>query len=193
MLPWEPSVVGLLPFPAVLDQMARDMFWTQQLGNAVLSQRPDVMDAIQRMRQQAFSYGYLRSNQYERVIAVPGNIQIVPAGPDVFYVPMYDPYLVYVRPRPGFHVEAAIRFGPAIYIGAAFQPWGWGGAGFGWRDHSIIIDHRPWDRRWANRAVYDRRYEASRPHYGGPRQERHDVRRGSERERGRDHGRDDGR
>ena len=189
MLPWQPSVIALLPFPSVLDQMARDMWWTQQLGNAVLSQRPDVMDAIQRLRQEAVSYGYLRSNQYERVIAGSGNIEIVPVGPDVFYVPVYDPYLVYVRPRPGFHVEAAIRFGPAVVIGGAFGPWGWGGAGFGWRDHSILLDHRPWERTWVNRAAYDRRYEERRAHYDGPRQERHDVRR--ERERDHDRGRDD--
>ena len=33
--------------------MARDPGWSQALGNAVLSQRPDVMDAVQRMRQKA--------------------------------------------------------------------------------------------------------------------------------------------
>lgn len=49
-LPWDPSVMALLPFPSVLDMMARDPGWTQQLGGAVLAQRPDVMDAVQRMR-----------------------------------------------------------------------------------------------------------------------------------------------
>ena len=46
-LPWDPSVQALLPFPSVLDTMASDMPWTTQLGNAVLAQRPDVMDAVQ--------------------------------------------------------------------------------------------------------------------------------------------------
>ena len=50
-LPFDPSVMALIPFPTVLDQMARDAGWTQQLGNAVLAQRPDVMDGVQRMRQ----------------------------------------------------------------------------------------------------------------------------------------------
>ena len=49
-LQWDPSVLALLPFPSVLDMMARDMEWTEQLGNAVLTQRADVMEAIQRMR-----------------------------------------------------------------------------------------------------------------------------------------------
>jgi len=29
-LPWDPSVQALLPFPSVLDMMARDMAWTSQ-------------------------------------------------------------------------------------------------------------------------------------------------------------------
>src|SRR6202035_5176051 len=40
-LPWDPSVLALLPFPSVLNMMARDMGWTQALGNAVLAQRPE--------------------------------------------------------------------------------------------------------------------------------------------------------
>jgi len=62
MLPWDPSILGLLPFPSVLDQMARDPAWTQALGQAVLAQRPDVMDAVQRQRGLAQQYGYLRTN-----------------------------------------------------------------------------------------------------------------------------------
>jgi hypothetical protein len=45
-LPWDPSLLALLPFPSVLDMMAQDAGWTQALGAAVLNQRPDVMDAV---------------------------------------------------------------------------------------------------------------------------------------------------
>jgi hypothetical protein len=146
--------MALLPFPSVLDQMARDPGWTQQLGSAVLAQRGDLMDAVQRMRQQAYDYGYLRSSQYDQVIYHgPGSIEIVPAAPGYYAVPIYDPRVVYVRPRPGFYVGSAIRFGPAISIGAAFAPWGWGGVGFGWHDHTILYDRRPWERNWASRPV----------------------------------------
>jgi len=31
-LPWDPSVQALLPFPSVLDMMASDMAWTNELG-----------------------------------------------------------------------------------------------------------------------------------------------------------------
>lgn len=41
-LEWDPSVLALLPFPSVLSMMAQDPAWTQQLGDAVLAQRPDV-------------------------------------------------------------------------------------------------------------------------------------------------------
>ena len=66
-LQWDPSIMALLPFPSVLDMMARDPAWTQQLGNAVLTQDADVMDAVQRMRQRAMSYGYLTPNGYMNV------------------------------------------------------------------------------------------------------------------------------
>ena len=49
-LQWDPSVLALLPFPSVLDMMAKDPAWIEQLGNAVLAQRGDVMDAVQRLR-----------------------------------------------------------------------------------------------------------------------------------------------
>src|SRR6202011_5200964 len=56
-LSWDPSVLALLPFPSVLDMMASDMAWTTDLGNAVLQQRAEVIDAIQRMRRKAMEYG----------------------------------------------------------------------------------------------------------------------------------------
>jgi hypothetical protein len=61
-LQWDPSILALLPFPSVLDMMARDPAWTEQLGNAILTQDAEVMDAVQRMRQRARSYGYLAPN-----------------------------------------------------------------------------------------------------------------------------------
>ena len=177
-LPWDPSVLALLPFPSVLNVMAQDMGWTQALGNAVLSQRPEVMDAVQRMRQEAYQYGYLRSNPYDRVVVGgPGDIEIVPVNPDYYYVPVYNPYVVFAPPRAGFFVGGAIRFGPGITIGAAFAPFGWGHPFLDWRAHQIIIDNHPWVRTWNNRAVYVHPYTAPyrRPEPGARIQEHHDV------------------
>jgi hypothetical protein len=50
--------------------MARDPAWTEQLGNAVLTQRSEVMDAVQRMRRKARDYGYLGPNGYVNVLTV---------------------------------------------------------------------------------------------------------------------------
>ena len=47
-LQWDPSVIALLPFPSVLDMMSRDPGWTEQLGDAVLTQRPEVMELIRK-------------------------------------------------------------------------------------------------------------------------------------------------
>ncbi len=174
-LPFDPSVLALLPFPSILDQMARDPNWTQQLGSAVLVQRNDVMDVVQRLRDQAYQYGYLRSNPYESVTYSPGYVVIQPVNPGAYYVPYYNPLVVYRRPRPGFFAGSAIRFGPAITIGAGFSPFGWSGAGFGWREHNILIDRRPWVRTWSNRAAYVPPAAYARPRYEGPRVERHDI------------------
>jgi hypothetical protein len=152
-LPWDPSVQALLPFPSVLETMASDMSWTTQLGNAVLAQRPDVMDAVQRMRHKAQGFGYLRTNA-QVIVSTGPFITILPAQPDFYCVPVYDPGIVFLAPRPGFAVGLGINFGFGIAIGAAFRPWGWGGVRFGWDTHAWFIGDRPWGRTWANRATY---------------------------------------
>ncbi|MGI8742017.1 MAG: DUF3300 domain-containing protein [Bryobacteraceae bacterium] len=77
-LPWDSSVQALLPFPATLSMLASDMRWTTGLGNAFLAQQPDVMDAVQRMRQRARDYGYLRSN--EQVVVTRRSVRRDQAG-----------------------------------------------------------------------------------------------------------------
>jgi hypothetical protein len=153
-LPWDPSVLALLPFPTVLDMMARDPQFTGTLGNAVLSQRPDVMDAVQRQRQLAHSYGYLTPTAYDNVVDDGGYLAIQPVNPAYYYVPVYSPAIVFFAPRPGFFIGGAIRFGPVVAIGPAFGRYGWGGAGFGWGSHAILIDHHAWTRTYYNRGVY---------------------------------------
>ena len=175
-LPWDPSVLALLPFPSVLDMMAHDPTWTEQLGNAVLTQRPDVMDAVQRMRRKARDYGYLEPNGYVNVLTDGGYIQILPVNPSVIYVPYYDPYVVFAPPRPGFVVATAIHFGPAVTIGVTFGTWGWWvGSGFLWPSHAILIDHRPWERVWVGRDLYVHPYAHPWVHPVGPRVEVHHL------------------
>lgn len=177
-LQWDASVMALLPFPSVLDMMADDPNWTQQLGDAVLSERPEVMDAVQRMRKQAHDYGYLQNNPYDRVVDDEGEYEIQPVNPAYIYVPTYDPYVVFAAPRPGFFLGGAIRFGPAIVIGAPFWAWGWGHPYFGWRSHDIFFDATPWRRGWVNRGYYVHSYARPYVRRPGPRVERHQVVRG---------------
>jgi Protein of unknown function (DUF3300) len=173
-LPWDPSVEALLPFPSVLDMMAGDMPWTHEVGDAVLAERAEVMDAVQRMRHEAWNYGYLRSNDEIIVTSTP-DIEIRPIGPDSMVVPLYDPRIVFAPPRHGFAVATAIHFGPVVSLGVGFTPWGWGGARFVWPSHTVIINRTPWDRTWANRRTYVHPYTVHR--YAGQRPlERHELR-----------------
>jgi Protein of unknown function (DUF3300) len=181
-LPWDPSVLALLPFPSVLDTMASDMNWTNDLGNAVLAQRPDVMDAVQRMRQKAKDFGYLRSNG-QIVVSGGPYIAIEPVDPGFIVVPTYDPFIVFAAPRPGFFVGGAIGFGFGIRIGAWFRPWGWGATRIGWGEHAVFINNVRWERTWVNRRAYVHPYPGVHRYAGPARAEHHELIQRSARER----------
>jgi hypothetical protein len=178
-LPWDPSLLGLLPFPSALDMMAHDPAWTQRLGNAVLTQRPEVMDAVQRMRQQARRFGYLVPNHFINVVTIGGGyIEILPLNPGVLYVPYYNPLIVFAPPAPGFAIATAVRFGPAIPIGTTFVSWGWWtGPGFFWPSHIIVVGGHPWIRTWATRRLYVHPYPHPWIYPVRPRVETHRFRR----------------
>jgi hypothetical protein len=162
-LPWDPSVQALLPFPNVLDMMAANMAWTQQLGDAFLGNQGAVMDAVQRQRQLAYRYGYLRTNP--QILVTPGPyIAIAPVNPAFIFVPVYNPAVVFFPPRPGFVVGGAIGFGWGFSITAAFRPWGWG-VGFGrfdWAAHRVYVNNVVWNRTFVNRNVYVHPYTVPR-------------------------------
>ncbi len=182
-LPWDPSVQALLPFPSVLGMMASAMPWTQELGDAVLAQRPDVMDAVQVMRRSAYNYGYLRTNP-SIVVGMGPYITIMPVNPAFVVVPYYSPAVVFAAPRPGFAVGFGIRFGFGVSIGLAFRPWGWGFSSFNWGSHVLIVNNRPWGRTWVNRATYVHPYAVRRFAPAGPRPaEHHELERRTPQER----------
>ncbi len=83
-------------------------------------------------------------------------IEIVPVNPGVIFVPVYDPYWIYARPRPGFSV--GISFGGRVFIGVSFGAFGWRAPRFDWRAHAVIVDDHPWERSAANRATYAHTY-----------------------------------
>jgi len=138
---WDASIQALVVFPDVLNRMSSNIQWTTDLGNAFLAQQADVMNAVQRMRARARAAGRLNSNAQQTVTTETqgGNtaIEIVPADPQVVYVPYYNPAYIWGPPVWGYYPPLwypAIGFGfgfyPGIHIGFFFGGLGWGG--WGW-------------------------------------------------------------
>ena len=96
---WDDSVKSLVATPSVLAMMSNKLDWTQKLGDAVLAQQPDVMDAVQRLRTKAQANNKLASTKEQKVSVTQQQskqvIVIEPAEPDTVYVPYYDPAVVY--------------------------------------------------------------------------------------------------
>src|SRR5262245_61013548 len=59
--PWDPTVQALAALPDVVNRLADNIQWTTDLGQAVIAQESDVMQAVQRMRQKAQTSGTLMS------------------------------------------------------------------------------------------------------------------------------------
>ena len=107
---FDPSVLVLLSgFPSVVQRMSDDLEWTEELGNAMIYQDDDVLAAVQRMRDQAQTSGYLTSNEAHTVEEDDGQIYIRPTDPEVIYVPTYDfdGRLHHPADRPAVHRAAA--------------------------------------------------------------------------------------
>ena len=75
----------------MLKWMDDNLNWTAQVGQAFLNQQPDVMASIQRLRAEASKLGNLQSSPQQQVITDGSDIEIVPADPQVIYVPVYQP------------------------------------------------------------------------------------------------------
>ncbi|MDM1836174.1 DUF3300 domain-containing protein [Serratia marcescens] len=169
--PWDPSVRGLVQFPDVLDQMAKNIPWTTALGSAYLNDPTDVMNAIQVMRQRAASQGTLKNTPQQRivvapttryveqqpyrqrVVAAPGEtIVIEPSQPDTVYVPHYDPWVAYGTPIPAY---PSYRYQPSGYSGGDMLAAGVISFGVGIAVASLFNQHNSgwhsWDMRWDDR------------------------------------------
>jgi hypothetical protein len=88
---WDPSVLALLNYPVVLNMMNEDLDWTTSLGEAVINQQADVIDAIQQVRRSAYAGGHLKSDDKTTVTYEEDTIEIASADPDVVYIPVYEP------------------------------------------------------------------------------------------------------
>jgi hypothetical protein len=157
---WDDSVKALVATPSVLSMMSTKLDWTQKLGDAVLAQQPDVMDAVQRLRAKAQANNKLASTKEQKVTTTQQQgrdvIVIEPAVPDTIYVPYYDPAVVYgtwpyasyppyyFPPPYGYVPGALLATGLAFGAGYALGRWTsggnyWGG-GLNWGNRNINVN-----------------------------------------------------
>jgi hypothetical protein len=164
---WDDSVKALAQVPNVLTMMADQLDWTQKLGDAVLAQQPELMDAIQRLRGRAQANGKLQSTKEQTVTvksAAPAQggggqaqegqapaqyIVIEPTSPTEMYVPYYDPAVVYgawpypdyspyyFPPPPGYYAGGAIAAGIAFGSAVAIGHAIWGNCDWGRRNINV--------------------------------------------------------
>jgi hypothetical protein len=153
---WDDSVKALASTAAVLSLMSDRLDWTKALGDAVLAQQADVMDAIQRLRSKAHDNQKLTSTKEQKVTVQQQDskqvILIEPTDPDMIYVPYYDPAVVYGEwpyaayppyyfAAPAYIGAGLIATGLAFGAGFALGRWSnyWGG-GCNWGNNNFFIN-----------------------------------------------------
>lgn len=148
---WDPSVKALTQVPDVLQMMNEKLEWTQKLGDAFLAQQADVMGRIQFLRKKADEAGTLKSNSQQVVTKQETYIVIAPAKPNVIYVPVYQPTVVYgtwwyptYPPYYYYYGRPASAFVSGFFWGTgvavASSVWGWGRCDWGRNDIDIDIN-----------------------------------------------------
>lgn len=149
---WDDSIIALLNYPEVVELMNEDLDWTWRLGEAVVGQQSDVIDAIETFRDTAYAAGNLKSDDYQLVAEEDGAIQITPVQEDVIYVPYYEPSEVVVyQPRPVYYYYP--RAYPVYYYPYPsyysfhdhfYHHWFWGvttAFSIAWHTHHLNVFH----------------------------------------------------
>ena len=172
--PWDDAVQALARYPEIIQWMDENLAWTKRLGDAFQEQPDEVMEAIQSLRARARASGTLADTPQQRVVMEEEEIRIVPAQPEVIYVPRYEPEVVYVE-RPVYYPSTYLTFGLAYPVG-----W-WLAYDCDWRHRTVWVAPRPdrhriWHQRrdWVHRGYsrwkYDDCWETwrPRPRHGRP-------------------------
>jgi Protein of unknown function (DUF3300) len=173
---WDDSVKSLVATPSVLTMMSKKLDWTQKLGDAVLAQQADVMDAIQRLRSKAYATEKLRPSKEQNVtVRQEGDKQVVaiePTNAGTLYVPYYDPAVVYGEwpypdyppyyyyPEEGYLPGGIIATGIAFGAGYALWRWTTGGRFWGgninWGGGQIDINRGAHVEHWQHNSKHRR-------------------------------------
>jgi hypothetical protein len=165
----------LLNYPEIVGMMSQELDWTQDLGEAVVSQQADVIKAIQAFRAKAATAGNLKSDDKQVVVQENNVIQIVPADPQVIYVPQYQPSTVivyqpappppmyYPTPYPVYYYPypPGAAFATGFFFGATMAyacHWGVGGI-YGGVRYDDIQENRYNMQQNAQNAASERQYQ----------------------------------
>lgn len=181
-----PAMRALFQFPTVVDMLCQQIDWTRQLGAAFSSDQKSVLDAVQRLRQQAAQVGNLQSTPEQTVETKADNqqtiIEVKPADPQIVYVPQYNPQVVYTTPPPAQPAPATtssdddtvstetavaaglIGFGVGALIGSALQDDDDYCCYPNWGHSTVVVGTRPfYPPAYAYRPAYGSGF---RPAYG---------------------------
>ena len=131
--------------------MDENLDWTQDLGDAFLAQKTELMDTVQRMRGKAYDAGNLKTTEQQVVTQQADKIIVIqPANPEVIYVPTYSPTVVYGGwSYPTYYYPPMYYPPPYGYGAMAFTVgvvWGaaiWGGGQLGLGPQRRRHRHRP--------------------------------------------------
>src|SRR4051794_22658738 len=152
---WDDAVKTLCNYPDVVKKMSQDLDWTTALGEAVVADTGEVLEAVQAFRRRAQSAGNLKSDDKQKVVVEQEVIKIAPADPQVIYVPQYEPttvivsspapypYAYYPTPYPSYWYPYApgAALATGIVWGAAMGAiWSGGHYGYGGGNNNINID-----------------------------------------------------
>ncbi|HEX2465415.1 MAG TPA: DUF3300 domain-containing protein, partial [Thermoanaerobaculia bacterium] len=150
---WDAAVKSLCTFPEVLKKMSDNLDWMQDLGDAMLGQKTELLDAVQIMRNKAYDSGNLKSSD-QQVIKVEKQpppqekiIVIESKDPEVVYVPTYSstvvyggwgyPYWYYPGMYPYYpYGYGFMSFTAGVIVGGAI----WGNCNWGWGGGDVDID-----------------------------------------------------
>ena len=172
---WDESVVALLNYPEVIELLNKDLEWTWQLGEAVINQESEVIEAVETFRDRALLAGNLETDEHQIVNNKDGSIKITPVEREVIYVPYYEPervvvyqpypvYHYYPRPYPVYYYPYPVDH----YFSSGFF-WGITTAfAIGWHSHHLNI--HPWNYYshpyYGHTYFRNNHYYHGRSHYG---------------------------
>jgi len=151
---WDPSVQALVAFPHILERMADDLDWTQNLGDAFLQSETVVLATVQDLRQRAYESGNLKSTTHQEVVREERTIIIEPRSHEVVYIPYYDTRVVYGpwywssyqpvvwhRPSRGYwYGDVFWSHGSRVSTGFYFSSFHWS------NNHIVVVDARSHSR-----------------------------------------------